>query len=302
MSDPYQILGVSRSATEKEIQAAYRKLAKQHHPDLNPGNKQAEDKFKEVTAAYDVLSDADKRKRYDRGEINAAGEAQYGGFGYRDFADGHQGGKYTSFHGFGQEADVGDIFSRFFGGSQGRESATMQGKDLSYNLDVSFVEAALGATKRITLPNGETLDIKIPAGLKSGQNLRLKGKGATAAGGRRGDAYVECVVAPHPYFTRKDNNVYMTLPITLGEALLGGKVMVPTISGSVAMSIPSGSNTGDTLRLKGKGIADAASKQVGDHYVTLNVYLPEKPDAELKEYVEQWSQKHSYNPRKQMEG
>lgn len=307
MNDPYQTLGISRSATEKELQAAYRKLAKQHHPDLNPGNKQAEEKFKEVTAAYELLSDPDKRKRYDRGEINAAGEAQYSGFGYRDFAEGPQGGKYTSFHGFGQEAemgDMGDIFSRFFGAQgRGRANADIKGQDLDYNLDVSFLEAALGATKRISLPNGETLDIRIPAGLHSGQKLRLKGKGATSVpGGRRGDAYVECVVAPHPYFTRKENNVYMTLPVTLTEALLGGKVMVPTISGPVAMSIPAGSNTGDMLRLKGKGIIDAGGKYHGDHYVTLSVYLPDTPDAELKEFAEKWARQHSYNPRKHMEG
>ncbi len=308
MKDPYQILGVSKNATDKEIQAAYRKLAKQYHPDLNPGNKAAEEKFKEVTAAQELLSNPEKRKRYDRGEINASGEEHYyRGGGYRNFAEGAPGEHYNAFYGFGGDnTDVGDIFSRFFHQHKPRPEKPVlraKGRDATYELDVEFLDAIRGATKRITLPGGETLDVKIPPGLKDGQSLRLKHKGQEGiAGGERGDAYIACHILSHPYFTRKDNDIYITLPVTLNEALSGGKVMVPTVTGPVALSIPSGSNTGNILRLKGKGAIDPANRKQGDQYVTLSVFLPDTPDMELKECVKRWSLQHSYNPRKHMEG
>ena len=261
MKDPYHMLGVSKSATEKEIQTAYRKLAKQYHPDLNPGNKSAEDKFKEITGAQELLLNPEKRKRFDRGEINANGEEQRpANWGYRNFAEGAEGAHYNAFHGFSNEADTGDIFSRFFQQGRHRQEKPVfkaKGRDVTYDLKVEFLDEALGATKSVTLPNEETLDVKIPAGLTDGKTLRLKAKGMDGiAGGERGDAYIECHINSHPYFTRKETDIYMTLPIAINEALFGGKIMVPTISGNVSMSMPSGSNTGDALRLKGKGVID----------------------------------------------
>lgn len=307
MSDPYQILGVSRNATEKEIQTAYRKLAKQYHPDLNPGNKKAEDKFKEITAAQELLSNAEKRKRFDRGEINANGEEQrFSAGGYRNFAESAEGEHYNAFHGFGSENEAGDIFSRFFQQNRGKQERPVfkaKGRDVTYDLKVNFQDAVLGAIKRVTLPNQETLDVKIPEGLTEGQTLRLKGKGLEGiAGGERGDAYIECHILPHAYFSRRENDIYMTLPISITEAVFGGKIMVPTISGNVSMSIAAGSNTGSVLRLKGKGGIDAKTRQYGDQYVTLTIVLPETIDDELKEYIKRWSSHHSYNPRKHMEG
>lgn len=307
MKNPYQILGVSKNATEKEIQSAYRKLAKQYHPDLNPGNQAAEEKFKEITGAQELLLNAEKRKRFDRGEINAAGDEQYPtGGGYQHFAEGQQGERYSPFRHFGEEGDMGNIFSHFFQQHRPKQERPVfkaKGRDVNYDLRVDFLDAARGATTRLTLPNNEALDVKIPAGLTDGQTLRLKGKGMEGiAGGERGDAYIECHILPHPYFIRKDNNIHVTLPVALNEAMLGAKVPVPTIGGSVSLLIPAASNTGNTLRLKGKGIIDPKTKQYGDQYVTLSVYLPDTVDDELKECIKRWSSRHQYNPRKHMEG
>lgn len=308
MSDPYEILGVNKTASAAEIRTAYRKLAKELHPDLHPGDKKAEDKFKGVSAAYGLLSDKDKRKRFDAGEIDAEGHERPEHAYYRAHAEGGGGAKYAQGADSQNFEDLGGIFADLFGGGargdgRGRSDMSFPGGDVSYTLRASFMDAAVGAKKRITMPDGKTLDIAIPAGLKDRQTLRLRGQGQPGIGkGPPGDAYVEVVIEPHAFFTRKDNDVHVTLPIGLGEALLGGKVEVPTVKGPVSLSIPKGSNTGSTLRLKGKGILDPASGLTGDQYVHLQVVLPESPDAELEAFVRDWAPKHSYDPRRKLGG
>jgi DnaJ-class molecular chaperone len=294
MTDPYQTLGVAKTASQADITKAYRKLAKELHPDLHPGDKKAEERFKEVSAAYSLLSDADKRKRFDAGEIDAQGHERPEHQFYRAYADGNQGAKYAQGGDFGGFDDLGDVFADLFsgrGGGRGGSRGNFQarGADVSYTLRASFLEAANGAKKRITMPDGKALDLNIPAGLKDRQTLRLKGQGQPGfGGGPPGDAYVEIVIEPHAFFTRKDNDVHVTLPVSLAEAVLGAKVETPTVSGNVTLTVPKGSNTGTQLRLKGKGIIDPASGQRGDQYVRLQVMLPEAPDPALEAFVQEW--------------
>lgn len=306
MRSPYEILGVDAKASSDDIRKAYRKLAKECHPDLHPGDTKAENRFKEISGAYDLLSDAEKRRRFDAGEIDAEGNERPEQQFYRAYADGDQGAKYARYGGEGGYEDMSDIFADLFRGAQGGrggEGMKFRGGDISYNLDVSFLDAALGTKKRATMADGKTLDISIPEGLKDRQTLRLRGKGMPGInGGPPGDAYIEVHIQPHGLFTRKDNNIHMTLPVTLGEAVLGGKVKVPTISGTVEMTVPKGSNTGATLRLKGRGILDPKSGQRGDQYVRLEVVLPDKPDAALQTFAESWSKDAPYDPRKDMGG
>jgi DnaJ-class molecular chaperone len=286
MRDPYQVLGVSKTASAEEIKKKYRQLAKKLHPDLNPGNAEAAAKFKDISAAYDLLSDAQKRARYDRGEIDASGaerpERQY----YRAYAESPEGAKY------GNPFEGDDLFSDLFGRARGGREFKIRGTDVSYVLPVDFIEAAAGAKKRVTMADGKVLDINIPAGTEDRQTLRLKGQGQPGFGGAEpGDAYIEVHIQPHAFFTRKDNDVHLDLPVSLGEAVLGGKITVPTIDGDVSMTIPKNSNTGTTLRLKGRGIVDRKSKQRGDQYVKLKVVLPEGGDPDLTRFVESWSRK-----------
>ncbi|HKJ74651.1 MAG TPA: DnaJ C-terminal domain-containing protein, partial [Alphaproteobacteria bacterium] len=262
---------MSKTASDKEIKAAYRKLAKEYHPDLNPGKSGLEDKFKEISAAHALLSDPEQRQRYDRGEIDASGmetpQRQY----YRGFADGDAGAKYYNQEGFADEADLEDFLSGIFGGARGGpagrgraggQTFKARGSDASYTLRVGFMEAAKGATRKLTLPDGKTLEVKIPEGLADRQTLKLSGQGNPGfGGGPAGDAYIEVHVEPHAHFTRKDNDVHSTLPITLKEAVLGGKITVPTVHGPVTMTVPKNANTGTTLRLKEKGILDRKSGQ-----------------------------------------
>jgi DnaJ-class molecular chaperone len=283
MRDPYEVLGVKRNASQDEIKSKYRQLAKKLHPDLNPGNADAAAKFKDVSAAYDLLSDEQKRARFDRGEIDASGaerpERQY----YRAYAESPEGAKYTG--GF----DSDDLFSELFGRSRGREFKA-RGMDVSYVLPVDFIEAAAGAKKRVTMADGKALDITIPPGTEDRQTLRLKGQGQPGfGGGPAGDAYIEVHIQPHAFFTRKDNDIHLELPVSLSEAILGAKITVPTIEGDVAMNVPKNSNTGTTLRLKGRGALDRKSKLRGDQYVKLKVVLPEPPDADLNRFVETWN-------------
>lgn len=307
MSNPYEILGVSPSASDDEIRKAFRKLAKKYHPDLNPGKTEAEQRFKDINAAYSLLSDPDKRARFDRGEIDASGQERPQRQYYRDFAEGPGGARYTHAEGFASD-DLEHVFADLFGGrgfsrgfGQGGASMPLKGGNLSLALTVDFVDAAKGGKRRVTMPDGKTLDIDLPAGLEDHATIRLKGQGLPGSnGGPPGDALITVTIAPHPWFRREGDDVHLDLPVTLAEAVLGGKVRVPTIDGAVMLTVPKGANNGTRLRLKGKGIpADPQKGTRGDQYVTLRIALPEAPDPALEEFVRGWAA--DYNPRRAME-
>jgi DnaJ-class molecular chaperone len=302
--DPYSVLGVAKTASAADITKAYRKLAKKLHPDLNPGDKAAEEKFKKVTAAYDIVGDETKRARYDRGEIDASGQEKPQRRYYREYAGGEDGARYRSAAGFEDIGEFSDLFGDLFGrggaaGARGGARFSMRGQDAQYRLEVDFLDAVKGTKTRITLPDGETLDVTIPAGVTDGQVLRLKGKGHPGLGeGEPGDALVEISVKPHPVFKREGDDIIVEVPITFDEAVLGGKVEVPTIGGRVFATIPVGSNTGQTLRLKGRGIRSKSG--TGDQLVKLNVVMPERIDDELKDFAETWRKNHAYDPRRKL--
>ena len=299
--DPYAVLGVKREATQDEIRKAYRQLAKKLHPDLNPGDKAAEEKFKQVSVAYDLLGDPEKRARFDRGEIDASGQERPRERYYRDFhgadAEPHV---YSSHGGFADFMESEDILRDVFGrGGEGR--IRLRGQDALYRLPVEFLEALNGATKRITLPDGGTLDVVIPPGTRDKQVLRLRAKGGPGlGGGPPGDALVEIDVEPHRFFTRKGDDIHLELPISLPEAVLGAKLDVPTPSGPVRMTVPKGANTGTVLRLRGKG-AQRSDKTHGDEYVTLKIVLPQQLDPEIEEFARRWQAGQSQNPRQHLE-
>lgn len=289
--DLYRTLGVGRTATHDEIRGAYRKLAKEYHPDRNPGNAAAEEKFKRVSAAFDILGDPDKRKRYDAGEIDASGR-ETGGF-YND-------ARYGRYKGGGGDAysDLGDIFGDMFGRSNQGGGFNMRGMDYRYHLEIDFLEAVNGVKKRVLLPEGETLDINVPSGVIQGQVLRLKGKGGPGVGrGQAGDALIELKIRPHAFFEREGDDIILDLPITIDEAILGGKVEAPTINGRVALTIPKSASSGQLLRLRGKGVKNAQSGNTGDQIVKLRVVLPQRPDADLIAFMEKWRASHAYDPR-----
>ena len=302
--DPYAILGVKREATQDEIRAAYRQLAKKLHPDLNPGDKGAEEKFKEVAAAYDLLGDADKRARFDRGEIDASGAERPRERYYRDFHTANAGEHaYSAAGGFEDLMGNEDILSKILGRGrgEGRMRVRIRGQDVHYRLTVDFLEAVNGATKRITMPEGGTLDVVIPAGTHDGQILRLRGKGGPAMGDAPpGDALVEVEVQPHRLFTREDDDIHIELPISLTEAVLGATLDVPTPTGTVRMTVPKGANTGRVLRLRGKGVARKDGSR-GDEYVALKVVLPEPPDTELEDFARRWEAGQKHDPRRGLE-
>ncbi len=306
MSDPYSVLGVSRTASEDDIRKAFRQLAKKYHPDLNPGDKTAEAKFKEISQANDLLSDAEKRRRFDAGEIDATGqEVPPRGF-YRDQAAGAGGAKYAHAGGHESFVDMGGVFAEMFGDRHGYRGGPggfdMSGLPITYTLRVPFLVAARGGKQRVGLAGGKTLDIDIPEGATDGQTLRLKGQGMPGAnGGPPGDAYVELHVEPHAFFEARDNDIHVELPVTVTEAVLGGKVRVPTIGGAVMLNVPAGSNTGTSLRLRGRGLLDRKSGQRGDQYVKLKVTLPDPPDPQLREFLEKWEAGRGHDPRKDME-
>ena len=292
MKDPYQILGVQKSDDAAAIRSAYRKLAKTHHPDLNPGKPDALERFKEISVAYELLSDADKRAKFDRGEIDAAGnetrrEQPY----YRDFSDGH--GRYQQ--GGIDPEDLDSIFAQAFGAGGGRR-ANARGRDAHYTLTISFLDAANGTTRRISMPEGRTLDVRIPAGVTDGHVLRLKGQGMPGLGtGAAGDALVEIAVAPHPLFHREGDDIVIELPVTVQEAVLGAALEVPTVKGKVRLTIPPGSGSGTRLRLRGRGIRE------GHQFVQLHVVQPPGEEPELAAFLRDWTPQHPFNPRAGLE-
>jgi DnaJ-class molecular chaperone len=291
MKDPYQILGVQRSDDAAAIRAAYRKLAKIHHPDLNPGKPEAAERFKEISTAYELLSDADKRGKFDRGEIDAAGnEVHREQPFYRDFGDSH--GRYR---GNIDPEDLDSIFAQAFGHGGGRHF-NARGRDAHYTLTVGFLDAASGTTRRITMPEGRTLDVRIPAGVVDGHILRLKGQGMPGLGdGPAGDALVEIAVAPHPLFRREGDDIVIELPVTVSEAVLGASLEVPTVKGKVRLTIPPGSGTGTRLRLRGRGIRE------GHQFVQLHVVQPPGDEPELAAFLRDWKPRHDFNPRSGLE-
>jgi DnaJ-class molecular chaperone len=305
--NPYDVLGVKKDASEAELQKAYRTMAKKLHPDMNPGDKKAEEKFKEISAAYDIVGDDKKRARFDRGEIDATGQEIRGnpfarGGGAGGFRPGHGGGQSGGQGGFAFE-DMGDIFDSMFsnargGAKTGRGGFPNKGEDESFRLEIGFLEAVNGAKRRVSLPSGKSLDINIPAGMTNGQSIRLKGQGGPGFnGGAAGDVLIEVKVADHPTFKRQGRDIHVDLPVSLSEAVLGAKVDVPTISGSVTLTVPKGSNTGTTLRLRGKGVPAGKTEAAGDQYVTLKIMLPKTPDSDLEAWARTWAAKHPYNPR-----
>ncbi len=305
-TDPYTQLGVARGASEKDIKSAYRKLAKELHPDKNKNNPRATDRFSEVTRAYDLLCDADKRARFDRGEIDGDGNpVGFGGgpgFGggfdrsQRGFGDGAGFGG-AGFSGGAEGIDLGDLFGGIFGGGRqaggmgggdpfaGQRRAAPRGANVQYRLTVTLPDAASGASQRITLSDGKTIDLKLPAGVEDGTQMRLGGKGEAGPGGA-GDALVTISIAPHAYFKMDGDTVRLDLPITLDEAVNGAKVKVPTVEGSVMLTVAPGSSSGKTLRLKGRGFARKDGTR-GDQLVTLEILLPEG-DADLAARLEGW--------------
>ncbi len=299
---PYEVLGVKPDASADEIRKSYRKLAKQFHPDLNPGKPEAEARFKSVSAAYDLLSDPEKRARYDRGEIDESGAERPPRSYYRSYAEGAAGRKYQP-EGEIDLGDLEDLFAAFGSGAggwrRGGEGLRARGGDRHFTLTVDFVEAATGGKKRLSLAPEEWLDVTIPPGINDGQVLRLKGKGGPGfGGGSAGDALIEVHVAPHPLFRRDGDNIQIELQVSLAEAVLGARVTVPTVTGPVTMMIPKGSDAGTQLRLRGKGIQRRRSP--GDQYVTLKVMIGHASDPALAEFLEKWAPQHPFDPRQGM--
>jgi DnaJ-class molecular chaperone len=284
--DPYIVLGVKKDASQDEIQKAYRSLAKKLHPDLNPGDKKAEEAFKELSSANAILGDEARRKRFDAGEIDAQGDEKPPQHFYRDYAE-HPENPYTSSAGYA-DFDADDAFSGIFGrharGARGRSDRL--GADVAYRLAVDFLDAVNDANQQITMPDGATLDVTLPPGVRDGQILRLRGKGRPGqGGGAAGDALVEIEVRPHRQFTRKGDDIHIELPISLADAVLGGEIDVPTPGGKVRMTAPKWTNSGAVLRLKGKGVQGKNGR--GDQYVRLTIRLPDKPDPDLEKFFAQ---------------
>jgi DnaJ-class molecular chaperone len=305
--DPYQTLGVPKTASQDDIRKAFRKLAKKHHPDLNPGNAAAESRFKAAASAHDLLSDPDTRAKFDRGEIDAEGKPSERAF-YRHYAEGDQGARYRRPGTGAGPADDGfaDIFADMFRNGQspfgtagqGGGPRQTRGADRQYSLTVSFLEAAAGANRRLSLPDGRTLDVTIPPGLQDGQTLRLRGQGdAGWNGGPAGDALIEIGVTPHPFFRREGDDIHLDLPVTVAEAVLGAKVTVPTLAGSVTLTIPPHSEAGKRMRLRGRGIPAHGTRPAGDLYATLSLVIGGQPDAALEAALKAWSDKNPADPR-----
>jgi len=305
MKDPYETLGVPRSASDEDIRKAFKKLARKFHPDLHPGDKAAEETFKDISAANDLLKDKEKRRRFDAGEIDASGAERPQERFYRDFADGRAHTSHAAQDGFTSDAELEEFLARAFAGGAQRSRGTFRarGQDVSYALPVGFLDAANGAVRTITLAEGRTLRVTIPEGAEDRQMLRLEGQGLPGfGGGPPGDAYVELHVEPHPFLRRKDDNVHVEVPVTLREAVLGARIEVPTVGGTVTMTIPSGANTGQTLRLRDKGIRNRRTGQRGHQFVTLKIVLPKGEEPELAAFLETWRPRNPDDPRRGMVG
>ncbi len=304
MRDPYEILGLRKDADDAAIKSAYRKLAKRHHPDLHPGDTKAAERFQELNNANDLLSDPERRARFDRGEIDAEGhEVPPRGF-YRDFHGGGARGAPGGGMGAGMggesagftEDDIAEFFARQFNARHGGGAFRAPGADLNYALTLGFLEAANGTSRRVLLPDGRALDVKIPAGIEDGHTIRLKGQGRPGiGGGATGDALIEVTVAPHPWLRRVGDDVIVSLPVTLREAVLGASVSVPTIKGNVKLTIPPGSGDGTRLRLRGRGIRD------GHQFVELKVAVPPGEEPALAAFLRDWTPATPFNPRAGME-
>jgi DnaJ-class molecular chaperone len=310
--DPYQELGVPRTASADEIRKAFRKLAKQNHPDTNPNDKAAEERFKKVSAAFDIIGDPEKKKKFDAGEIDADGRETMRGFGAGQGPWGQPGGFRRSGGGGPYQSesfegvDLGDILGEMFGGGRGgggRGGAgggfggfSQRGADVRARLEIDLEDAIRGGKQRIAFSDGRTIDVTIPKGAQEGQTLRLKGQGSPGRSGP-GDAFIELAFKPHPIYRREGEVLVMDVPVPFYDAVLGGKVEAPTPDGPVQLTIPKGSNSGARLRLKGRGLANAKGVR-GDLFARLVVALPDKPDAELEAFAETWRKEHPYAPRR----
>jgi len=309
-NDPYAALGVAKTATDAEIKKAYRKIARECHPDLKPDDTRAEEKFKAASAAYDLLKDKDTRARFDRGEIDASGAERPDRQFYREYAEA-PGNPYRSGPRHDDFGDTSDIFSEFLrqqageGGqysrSYGQQGFQARGADRRYALEVPFLDAAKGGSTQIQLPDSAPLEVKIPEGVADGQTIRLRGKGTPGmGGGPAGDALVTLSVRPHPVFRRDGDDIVITLPVTLDEAVLGGKIAAPTINGKVSLSIPKGASSGQVLRLRGRGVKSRGRKTHGDQRVELSIVSPSRIDDDLATFMEGWRKDNAYDPRKGM--
>ncbi|PWJ14991.1 DnaJ C-terminal domain-containing protein [Jannaschia seohaensis] len=308
-NDPYDILGVSKDASQDEIKKAYRRLAKSLHPDLHPDDPGKQAEFQAVSAAYDLLRDAEKRRRFDAGEIDASGQERPQPHYYHHYASENEGRRYDGgpryegfSGGFGRGTeDMSDLYSELFGrrargGGTTHQEFHRRGPDLRYHLSVDFLDAVRGAKRTVTMPDGRSIELTVPAGVSDGQVLRLRGKGGPGNGdGPPGDAFVTIAVKPHPVFSRDGDNIEMELPITVDEAVLGHKVDVPTVSGPVSMTIPEGASSGQRLRLKGKGVQRRNGS--GDQMVRLKIVLPKKIDDEMRRLAERWRKASDFDPR-----
>jgi DnaJ-class molecular chaperone len=327
MRDPYEILGVQKNASPAAVKSAFRRLAKKLHPDANKQDKKAATKFAELNAAYEILGDEDKRKAFDRGEIDAEGKPRFQGFegfggrggprgfgqeaGFETFTwgpDGFQrGGRRGAGGGF--RGGIDDILKDMFGGGAAGTARRSQfesedfgsaahGRDVTGSVTVTLPEAATGTSRRVQLPTGKEIDVKIPAGLADGQTIRLKGQGLPGPGGAVGDALITVSIAPHALFERVGADLRLGLPISLYEAVLGGRVRAPTLDGAVEIAIPAGTSSGRTFRIKGKGLP--SKDGAGDLYVTVRIVLPERADGELEELMRKWREQQPYDPRRDM--